>query len=254
MKRMIGIALCACLIAAVLYGADNYVRKVGTVRWTNPSAAVSSGDVIDLGSRYGIVHKDVASNAVGIVFTEGIFTFTLATNETISIGDQIYWDSSNTQVTETATTDTYLGAAVQAKTTTSATTILRVEINAFVQPGGLAAIDGENIVDDTIDDDSIDFSTGAGVSGADMPDEDLGDISVSNGSWTIDAGAVKSNDLATADFGMVNVSTGTVSINAGVITSNMLNASDYASGTFTNLAGETIIFYRGIAIGGTGVK
>lgn len=55
----------------------------------------------------------------------------------------------------------------------------------------LTALNGENIQDDTIDDDSLDFGTGVDqISASDMPDEDLGDISIATGAYTIDANAV----------------------------------------------------------------
>lgn len=55
----------------------------------------------------------------------------------------------------------------------------------------LTDLNGENFQDDTIDDDSIDFGTGTDqVSGSDMPDQDLGDVTVATGAWTVDADAV----------------------------------------------------------------
>lgn len=51
----------------------------------------------------------------------------------------------------------------------------------------LTALNGENIQDDTIDDDSIDLSTGAGLSAADMPDEDVGDVTWSSGAVLLDS-------------------------------------------------------------------
>ena len=59
----------------------------------------------------------------------------------------------------------------------------------------ISNIDGENIKDDTIDDDSIDLSTGAGLSASDMPNEDLGDISVASGVWSVDSYAIQTEDI-----------------------------------------------------------
>ena len=59
-------------------------------------------------------------------------------------------------------------------------------------------LDGETVADDSIDEDSIDFGTGADqVSASDMPDEDLGDVSVSSGAWTIDADVVDAANIGT---------------------------------------------------------
>ncbi|NJO00340.1 MAG: hypothetical protein HC880_00490 [Bacteroidia bacterium] len=72
----------------------------------------------------------------------------------------------------------------------------------FVGDGsGLTALNGENIQNDTIDDDSIDFGTGADqVSASDMPNEDLGDISISSGVYSIDANSVALGTDTTGNY------------------------------------------------------
>lgn len=55
-------------------------------------------------------------------------------------------------------------------------------------------LDGEVIANDTIDDDSIDFGVGADqVSASDMPNEDLGEITVASGVYSVDDSLAVSN-------------------------------------------------------------
>lgn len=131
-----------------------------------------------------------------------------------------------------------------------------------------AELDGEYIADDTIDDDSIDLSTGAGLSGADMPDEDLGGVAITSSIWR-----VADNEVGAAEVGPGTLPTDVVYSNDnGVVTASnvtqvvggtgtwagTLNVSgtlqaggdDGITGIWTNLPGgvtNVFYFYNGIA-------
>ena len=52
-------------------------------------------------------------------------------------------------------------------------------------------MDGEALKDDSIKDTSVDWGTGANqVSASDMPDEDIGDITITSGVYTVDDGSI----------------------------------------------------------------
>jgi len=79
-------------------------------------------------------------------------------------------------------------------------------------------LNGEAVADDTIDEDSIDFGTGTDqVSASDMPDEDLGAVSVSSGVWSIDDRAVTVGKLPAMTDNQFVVGDSTDS-NANVVT------------------------------------
>ena len=118
--------------------------------------------------------------------------------------------------------------------TNAATTNVLVTVDAL--------LDGEHVVADSIDDDSIDLSTGTGLSGADMPDEDLGDVSVLTGSWTLDADTVDSANYVDASIDAEHISIPNMSgaaalvATAGVATdANYIGAVHYDVITFTNV-------------------
>lgn len=112
MKKLILMATVWAVFGALAFGAMNYVAPAGSFAWTNPSADVSSGDLVAIGDRYAVVMVDIASNETGTVMTEGVFAFTRNETNSIAAGDLLYFDSA-TSVTVTATAGAYVGCAVQ---------------------------------------------------------------------------------------------------------------------------------------------
>jgi predicted RecA/RadA family phage recombinase len=140
MKKLIGCLVGVALVAGLAVGAMNFVRNAGYVIYTAGSD-ITAGDVVDLGDQYGIAVTDIDNGDDGVVRLDGIWDLTLQTNETISVGDRLYWDSSNEVVTETATADTFIGTAMEAKTTTTSTTKLQV----WLQPPWRQVIPGTDV-------------------------------------------------------------------------------------------------------------
>jgi len=132
--KIYGVALIALVIAAVgALAAMNWVRDSGTVTYSNTSAAISAGDIVDLTGRYGIAMGDIASNATGVVRVEGVFDLRLAaTNETVAVGQSLFRNSA-TNVTTTAASNTYIGQATEAKTAASTAPLINVDLNASVR-------------------------------------------------------------------------------------------------------------------------
>jgi len=133
MQKAILIAAAVLAVCSGAFAAQNFERDEGWVLYSNAGAAISSGGVVDLGDRYGIAKVDIASNATGVVATKGIWVLTLATNQTISVGDKLYWNSVTSQATETATAAKLLGVAVTAVTTVASTGKVQIDLNPFVR-------------------------------------------------------------------------------------------------------------------------
>ncbi len=112
MKKVFA-GLCVALVAGFALGAGNFVHDTESVAWVNPGAAVSAGDLVDLGNRYGVVLEDVASNATGTVTIKGVWSFQRADTNAIAAGADVYY-STATSVTATATADKYLGQCTEA--------------------------------------------------------------------------------------------------------------------------------------------
>ena len=110
MNKMITIAAAVLAVCGGVFAAQNFERDEGWVTYSNTGAAISSGDVVDLGDRYGIAKVDIASNATGVVATKGVWILTLATDQTVSVGDKLYWTTS-TNATKTAPAAKLIGVA-----------------------------------------------------------------------------------------------------------------------------------------------
>jgi len=110
--KLKGAAVMAMLLCAMTgmtgWSAQNYVHDNGSVAYLNTGAAISSGELVDLGNRYGVAVADIASNATGTVRTDGIWKFKRATTNAITAGTDVYYSDADT-VTESSTADTYVG-------------------------------------------------------------------------------------------------------------------------------------------------
>lgn len=125
--------------AGAVLAADNFVRTGGYVEYTNPGAAIGSGDVVDLGDRYGVAIVDIASNGTGVVKTEGVWDLPVATNNAVAVLAKLYWDG--TYVTDVQTADTFIGIALEAHSAHGGSSPLKiaVDINPALRPT-LAAV------------------------------------------------------------------------------------------------------------------
>jgi predicted RecA/RadA family phage recombinase len=73
---------------------------------------------------------------------------------------------------------------------------------------------------DWVDDTDLDFGTGSNqISASDMPNEDIGDLSISGGSYTLDADVVSTAEMADADHGDFTYSSGSATLDADVVDS-----------------------------------
>lgn len=72
------------------------------INWTNGTgSAVSSGDPVQVGDRWGIAQADIADGATGILHTRGRFKFTKLSGTAMAQGAFLWWDATNSRVTTT---------------------------------------------------------------------------------------------------------------------------------------------------------
>lgn len=113
--------------------AKNFIQEGSIIPFT-AGAAITSGQVVVVGSLVGIAMGDVANGAVGQLAVEGIFDVPAATAE-ITVGAPVYWDADGNPVggtagsgaaTATDTSNTLMGHAIAAKAATLG--IVRVKL------------------------------------------------------------------------------------------------------------------------------
>lgn len=103
----------------------HHVQRGETLTIPAP-ADVLSGGVVIAGSIVGVANGDAATGAPVDVDVVGVFPLPKVSAMAISIGDTVYWDSTNGVVTKTATGNAKLGYATTAAANPSASVTVRL--------------------------------------------------------------------------------------------------------------------------------
>lgn len=112
--------------------ATSFIQDGETITWTNGGSAVSSGDVVVIGTNgdaiLGVALADIAGSASGSVAIEGVFDLPKVDAAVIAIGEFVIWDSSVSEFDDNAATpatgDVSAGAfAIETKGATTGETI-----------------------------------------------------------------------------------------------------------------------------------
>lgn len=98
----------------------NYLNHGQKVTVTAP-AAVTSGDVVAVGSLIGVAEGSAASGKPVVLVRSGIFSLPKISAQAWTVGAKIYWDSGASAMTTTATGNTLVGFAAEAAANPSAT-------------------------------------------------------------------------------------------------------------------------------------
>jgi len=99
-----------------------FVQDGDSIDYT-PTSDVSAGDVVVLIDMLAIAKMDIPANTLGALATKGVFEVPKKTgvDTTWPFGLQLYWDTTNKQVTDVATGNRPIGYAVQAVTDSDTT-------------------------------------------------------------------------------------------------------------------------------------
>ncbi len=91
-------------------------------------AAINSGDLVIVGSMFGVAQHSAASAANVVIRTGGIHSLRKLTGVSTSIGQgaNCYWDATNANVTFSATANTRIGVAAVAAANTDALITVRL--------------------------------------------------------------------------------------------------------------------------------
>ncbi len=93
--------------------ATNYIQEGKTLDYTPSGADVASGDFVTLGGLGGVAKTDIADGKKGAVHIAGVFSVPKASGAVIQ-GQRLYWNSSNNNLTTTASGNTLVGVSAEA--------------------------------------------------------------------------------------------------------------------------------------------
>lgn len=101
----------------------NFVQEGDVVTLIAPVGGVTAGLGYLIGGIFVIAATTQLAGESFAGYTEGVFDLvaeTHATTQAIAAGGPVYWDAANNRATKTATGNTFIGAAVEAKASTAA--------------------------------------------------------------------------------------------------------------------------------------
>lgn len=111
--------------------ATNFVQPGESIEWTNGTGAdVVSGQVVRIGTMLGVCAVDIASTAVGTVYTEGVFSVPKLAATVFAQGDSAMWDASGANFSkEVAAQGDVTGAAIIWKAAGNGATTVWIKLN-----------------------------------------------------------------------------------------------------------------------------
>ena len=109
----------------------NYVQPGNTITLAAPYA-VASGDGLLVGAIFGVATAAAANGDPVEMVLVGVFDLKKIASQAWSAGDKVYWDNTAMETTKTATSNTLIGAAIDAVGNGAGETVGRVRLNASV--------------------------------------------------------------------------------------------------------------------------
>lgn len=110
--------------------AKTYIQE-GDILTLTPGAAVAAGVGYQFGTGlFGIALEDVAISTPGAFAVEGVWEVAKTSALAISVGDRVFWDSTNKVVNKTSSAQQCVGIAVEAAANPSST--VKIKLGHFV--------------------------------------------------------------------------------------------------------------------------
>lgn len=106
--------------------ATNYVQEGKALNYT-AGADIKSGDFILIGALGGIAKTDIDNGKSGAVHICGVFSVAKA-GGAVTQGAKLYWNSTNSNLTTTASGNTIVGVAAEAAASGDATVKLLLNV------------------------------------------------------------------------------------------------------------------------------
>jgi predicted RecA/RadA family phage recombinase len=93
----------------------NFVQDGASMPYENSGSAISSGDVVVIGSRIGIAKGDIeATTGTGELALEGVFELDKTTSQAWSIGEALFWVTGTSKLSTVGTGNVFAGHCFEA--------------------------------------------------------------------------------------------------------------------------------------------
>ncbi len=105
----------------------NFIQSGDAITVPAP-ATVKSGDLVVVGSLFGVAEADAASGADVVLNTSGVFTLTKASAQAWTVGATVYWDTTAGKATTVLSGNILIGHAIAAAANPSDSGVVRLSI------------------------------------------------------------------------------------------------------------------------------
>lgn len=128
----------------------NFQEEGEILQYTNAGSAISAGDFVVIGNRVGCAVTDIAATTgVGSVRMVGVFSASKDGDEAFTVGQELFYDTSDSTFTGTATGNKWAGYAYEAAGSSATSCVVKLEpkpkqclIVAFSAGTNLSGVDG----------------------------------------------------------------------------------------------------------------
>ncbi|TQI66739.1 DUF2190 family protein [Clostridium sp. KNHs216] len=106
-----------------------YIQEGKIINYQNSTgSAIAYGDVLVLTGRIGVAVADIPNGALGSVELEGVFEIPAESTPTLTVGQTVYWDATNSRVTGTKpeSGEIVAGIVVEPKTAAESTALVKL--------------------------------------------------------------------------------------------------------------------------------
>jgi len=93
--------------------ATNYVQEGKALNYSPSGADLASGDFVLIGTIGGVAKTAIADGKTGAVHISSVFSVPKASGA-VTQGAKLYWNSTNSNLTTTASGNTFVGVAAEA--------------------------------------------------------------------------------------------------------------------------------------------
>lgn len=129
---------------------NNYEQPGEIMQYSNAGSAITSGSAVVIGNRIGVAITAIAATSgVGSVQMNGVFELAKDGDEAFSQGDALFYDSSDSTLTKTATGNKWAGYAFEAAAEAAVLCSVKLEpcpkqalIVAYSAGANLVGVDG----------------------------------------------------------------------------------------------------------------
>jgi predicted RecA/RadA family phage recombinase len=94
--------------------SNRFIQPGKVLDYQNGSTARVSGEVVVIGTKVGICQTAIAANAIGAVMICGVHRLPKVSANTMAQGALVYWNSTDSAMTTTASGNTLAGVAANA--------------------------------------------------------------------------------------------------------------------------------------------